>query len=247
MDGNRTQIYPRINKKSFGSMNNQVIIDELGLKPSNGNWYSMKCPFCGQKKFGVVLDENGSGSYNCFRASCGNSGNLYTLLKKLGRTNLYQKRKEHNLAGTLESPFEKEKQKENLECPEISYPMGFRLVEPGGLPYLNERKLNIKQYIKFEVGKCKDPFYKGYILFPLKENGKLVGFLGRSTKSKQWHKDNPDVPRYKNSRGVDFSKIIGNYDSITEEIDTVIIVEGIFDAIRVEQILYEIDNEKNKK
>ena len=77
-------------------------------------------------------------------------------------------------------------------------------------------------------------------------NGKLAAWLARSKKSKEWHEENLKrfkegteklVLRYENSRD-GFSHVIGGYDNITDETDTVIIVEGMFDYISVDTKLH---------
>lgn len=69
---------------------------------------------------------------------------------------------------------------------------------------------------------------------------------GTFKKSKEWHEENLKrfkegteklVLRYENSRD-GFSHVIGGYDNITDETDTVIIVEGMFDYISVDTKLH---------
>jgi len=216
-------------------VNKQRIIEELRLRATGRKeWYDgMKCPFCGRSKFGVALD--GVGSFNCYRKnSCGVSGTLYDLLKKIGRLDLYEKRNYIKVSDRLDIP---EPTVVELDCAEIEYPFGFRNVGYGGLRYLNDRGWTNDQYAQFTVGKCADPKYKGYIIFCLYEDDKLVGFLGRTEKSKEWHDKNPKIPRYNNARDVDFGKIIGGYDDLDEMTKQVIIVEGIMDKTNIDRIL----------
>jgi hypothetical protein len=216
----------------------QRIIDELGLRATgNRNWYNgIQCPFCGRRdKFGLCIDSNNKGSYHCFRASCGSSGTLWHFLKKIGRDDLISVR-EYSFKSRLEIP---EAKLISLDCEQIPYPMGFRKYKC--VSYLESRGWQSWDYKQFEVGKSTDPFYKNYILFCLKEKGKLVGFLGRSKQSKEWHRENPHIPRYKNSRNVDFSKIVGGIEEICEN-DTVIICEGIMDAVNINNILRSMNN-----
>jgi 5S rRNA maturation endonuclease (ribonuclease M5) len=86
-------------------------------------------------------------------------------------------------------------------------------------------------------------------------DGKLAGWLARSKMSYQWHKENLEQfklgngelrLRYENSIGTDFSKILGGYDEIGEETDTVIAVEGLFDKVNVDTQL-ELNENPNIK
>ena len=46
-----------------------------------------QCPWCGISEFGISLKDNHT--FNCFRkAKCGETGNIYKLLKKIDRVDL---------------------------------------------------------------------------------------------------------------------------------------------------------------
>ena len=80
----------------------------------------------------------------------------------------------------------------------------------------------------------------------MKMNGVCVAWWARSRYSKEWHKRNLEaykrheedlVLRYRNSEN-NFQDLLGGYDELIEgRTDTVIIVEGIFDKIGVDNLL----------
>jgi uridine kinase len=77
-------------------------------------------------------------------------------------------------------------------------------------------------------------------------NGEPISWLARSKNSKEWHEENLNkfkerkvtlFPRYINSPGTDFDKILGGYDNITNNTHTLVIVEGLFDYINLSNLL----------
>jgi DNA primase len=83
--------------------------------------------------------------------------------------------------------------------------------------------------------------FNDYVIFPIIDSGDTVGYVSRHI----WSKTEIDehnrkarnngtyqIMRYRNSTENDFVKLLYNYDAvIADETDTVILVEGIFDAI----------------
>jgi DNA primase len=85
--------------------------------------------------------------------------------------------------------------------------------------------------------------YQNYILFPIYDDGKVKGYLGRYASKR--------VPanklRYNNSIDTDFASLLYGYDEIIKDkTETVIIVEGVFDKISVDKKLGLINNDEVK-
>jgi len=85
-----------------------------------------------------------------------------------------------------------------------------------------------------------------YIIFKMKHGDRVVGWVARSVLSKSWHEENLRdfkegksklMLRYENSPNTNFSKIVGGFNDITPETDTIIGVEGIFDKVGVDNKL----------
>jgi hypothetical protein len=91
-------------------------------------------------------------------------------------------------------------------------------------------------------------------VFTIFHRKEIVGWLARSKKSKEWHKQNLKafkegkcslVLRYRNSE-TDFSKILLGFDEITTETEEVWLVEGLFDKSNIDNLynLYVLDKVK---
>ena len=90
------------------------------------------------------------------------------------------------------------------------------------------------------------------MIFPIKDNKRVVGYVGRHTWDKKDIEDynaeakragKYQIRRYNNSMENEFSKLLYNYDAIVEdETDTVIILEGVFDVISLTRKLELYDN-----
>ncbi len=226
-------------------------VEEYNLRPAGSKGFytssSLGCPECGsfQSKLGVRPGEMGGGGYNCVK--CGASGSLARLLKLMDRKDLLM--------------FEKQSVGVEIRLPKGLMSVGdeavndIRSVE---LPpfykrifsheYLQGRGWVEESFQHYEVGMVRIGHLKNYLVFPFTHEGVRVGWLARSTYSKDWHKknllqhkmDKSKVRlqlRWDNAPGVDFGRYLYGYDEITNLTHTVIIVEGLFDKIRTDQNL----------
>ena len=122
---------------------------------------------------------------------------------------------------------------------------------------MNNRGFNKRYYEQFKPAitnfflerKLQDKF-----IFQFTMKGKTVAWLARSKKSKEWHEQNLKefkegksklVLRYENSKD-GFANVVGGYDLITDSTDTIIIVEGMFDYISVDDKLHLYESEEIK-
>lgn len=238
-------------------MNNVVdkneVINELKLRPFGSQGFfnnkDVDCPFCGQRKsnqkWGIVFTSNSSAIFHCFR--CHTKTSIYNFLKQIDRLDLIKLHYENSIRSKLVPLIEeKEETIEETELSETTLP--FRLKPLEDDPYLNSRGFLSEHYREFEPSITNSPLerkLKDYIVFKLKMDGKVIAWLARSRKSKEWHEENLKVAkeqgikpklRYENSK-TDFTKILGGYDEITENTKTVIIVEGLFDYIGIDSKL----------
>lgn len=234
----------RLNKTRF--------VEEFRLRPFGAKgWLSSKfltCPHCGKSdKFGVSFTEDGGkGCYHCFK--CDKKGSIFSLLRAINRPDLIIKdgdegeyQLDDKLSVGLNIMAEKE---DDLACPECSMPLGFRPLTES--EYLKGRGWEPWQLKAYHAGTSIDPKLKNKITFLLYEDGKVIGYLSRSLLSKEWHKQNLAdfkagkaslVLRYDNSHETPFERVVGGIDEITEETDTVIIVEGIMDKAGTDRTL----------
>lgn len=236
----------------------QKLIDEFNLKPFGAKGWmradDLKCPVCNRsEKFGILFTEKGGVSH-CF-FECGDNLSLVKYLKHINREEFIIYEQEFSINDKLKPLFGDNKE-ELKELQEIDLPKGFKRIYSD--EYLTERNFTDWQYELFEVG-VTDHFLerklKNYLIFCIKQEGKIVAWLARSKRDKEWHKENLKkskegleklVLRYKNSPGADFDRIIGGYDQITENTHTVFIVEGIFDMTNLSNLLKTYESEEVK-
>lgn len=238
---------------------------ELKAKPDGGNKNLIvpKCPYCGKEggKFGIYIGKEVGRkklfSSNCFSCQRSNQ-DINQLLIDIGR---------QDLLITKKASFEPVEVPEFLSIENedeiddslltIEMPDGWKRCYNNR--YLNSRGFEEDDYDYFSVGTTKGENFKfdDYVVFPVIDNGKIVGFVSRHT----WSKEKIDnynakakkegkyqIRRYNNSLESDgnpFHKMLYNYDAVIEdETDTVIIVEGIFDVIALTRKLNLYDNSR---
>lgn len=232
---------------------------ELKAKPDGGrkNLIVPECPYCGKAggKFGIYIgpETNKKKLFMSHCFSCGKTvKDLNQLLDDIGRSDL---KIEDTVSFTaLEIPdfFKIEENEIDDELAVIEMPDGWKRCYKN--PYLKERGFVFDDFEYFPVGTTRGLNFKfdNYVIFPIIDNGDIVGYVSRHT----WDKKKIDeynsnarlkgkyeIRRYNNSIDNDFVKLLYNYDSIKEDItDTVIIVEGVFDAIALTRKLELYDN-----
>lgn len=215
-----------------------------------------KCPKCGHTEFGISLKDNHQ--FGCYRkVKCGFSGNIFSLLKYLGRWSEFiggdqiYSNSEGKLINRL---LVTQEELIDSQLPTILPPIGFQRIYQH--EYLDKRGFTKKDYEKFEVGLAKtDIIYKNYIVFIFRIDGEIKGYLGRHLLSKKeieeknkWYKEqqiDKKILRYRNSSS-DFSKILGGENELTDNTETVILVEGLFDKRGIDKLL-NLDEQEEVK
>jgi DNA primase len=210
------------------------------------------CPYCNRsEKFGISIKKSGN-PWQCLHAKCGERGKLFKLLGYLDRLDLAGPARV-DTTKKLENIIEEVGYEEiNLELGGVDLPKGYKRV--GAHPYLNSRGFNDDDYFYFEAGTSNSFIFANYVIFPVRDNGKIVGYVSRHI----WDKKKIDryndkvrqsgegykVLRYRNSTDNETGKMLYNYDRVKEgRVHTVIVVEGIFDVINLTRQLdlYEQD------
>ena len=139
------------------------------------------------------------------------------------------------------------------EVVEIEMPKGYKRVFKN--PYLKSRGWKADDYSYFPAGTNRGMDWKleNYIIIPIVEDKKNVGYVARHIWSKDEIEDynskhRNKILRYRNSteaEGNGFEKLIYNIDAIIPNItDTVIICEGVFDVVGLTRKLELYDNEQ---
>jgi len=228
------------------------LIQDSYLDSRGKNVYG-RCPSCSMSEFGVSLEP--PHKFGCFRGKCGFRGtDVRYLLKYLGKIKDFSEgyRSEVNVFGRLTSNLEIDSSPLNTELPEIKPPIGWKRVFED--EYLRKRGFTDGDFQKYEVGRSR--LKKDYVTFLVKMDGKTVGYVGRSEKSKEWidnynkkQKENGTEEiylRYQNS-STDFSKMLFGIDEVIPgKITDVILVEGIFSKTKTDTNLGLDGNEEMK-
>jgi len=209
------------------------------------------CPWCGKREFYVSLDENHL--FNCVRKkNCGETGNIYKLLKKLGRFDLTNfKDNVSNTQVLSELHQDAFKEEININLQECKLPLGFKRIYND--EYLASRGFKNNDFNDNIVGYSRvDSKLQNYVIFVIIQDYKQVAWMGRYKATKKEIKElelksKRKIIRYKNSFGTDFSKILGGHDNLIENVTkTVILVEGLFDKKNIDDKLGLKNNDELK-
>ncbi len=239
----------------------KAIADELlydlggKLDGSRRNILVPYCPFCGHDgfKYGIYVGNNVGkkrfGMSNCYHCNR-RYGSLKDTLKALGREDLIPKETaELDDSETDISALFEESLDDKLVT--ISMPKGYKRTYKNS--YLKSRGWVMDDYEYFPVGTNRgiEREFEDYIILEVRDNGQIVGFVARST----WSKEEIDsynarhhykIRRYKNSdesTGNGFSKMLYNYDAIEPMVThSVILCEGPFDVVGLNRKLELYDN-----
>lgn len=236
----------------------QLTVDELKklvadarLDARKKNLYGI-CPKCGENEFGVSLADNHR--FGCFRKKqCGFNGNIFTLLAFLGK-NVYEIKPGFTPRAKLENKLSiYETESLDLVVPDCKLPMGFKRVYDN--EYLNSRGFIAEDYERYKPGISSDPRLKDYVIFPVEQAGSIKAYISRSNKTKeeidqinaarQLKGIKEKVKRYLNSTS-DFSKILLGVDEFTENTNTALMVEGLFDKKNTDDKL-QLHNQEEVK
>ena len=192
------------------------------------------CPFCKhhKPKLSVNIEKN---VFKCWVCDTRGRDNYY-LIKRFGNFNQQQewlKLTNQTDINDFEIMFSGSIQKDIVEQV-IDLPDEYKslanntnLSQIPALNYLKKRGIDKKDVLKWRIGYCAGGEYDGRVIIPsFNENGNVNYFVARSCRD--------EFPRYKNppvSRNIAFNEL-----SIDWEED-VVIVEGVFDAIKAENAI----------
>ena len=206
----------------------KIIKNVLGSGYMSGGEYLFHCPFCDhhKKKLSVNVDKS---VFKCW--ICDKSGrNLGYIVRKFGT------RQDRDEWSKFEDQVEITdfdflfKEPETPVEQRVGLPQGFVSLTArkppraslGALSYLKKRGVDKADILKWKIGYCVDGEYSGRVVIPsFNTNGYVNYFIARSC-GHEW-------PKYKNppvSRDIIFNELYINW------CDDIIIVEGVFDAIK---------------
>jgi len=194
--------------------------------------YVCDCVFCGKTRHMYVSKL--TQAFDCKK--CGEAGSVYKLLRFFNKLYLLEGAtiEVRQLIKTVSEISEDDVEEIVLEeLPIVRLPAGWKLF--GSTDYLKKRGLSTEQIKHYKFGETSlISKYENYVIFPIFDNGKIRGFIGRYA-SKKVPKDKL---RYNNSSGTNFSKLLDGFDEIIKGVTTtVILVEGRFDKTAVDRVL----------
>lgn len=208
------------------------------LRPvKKGKNYTADCPVCGHREFGVSIYQEDH-PFGCFRKkSCGVVGTIFKLARLLGKSQILKSHQRMaispELVNMLQAPYEPL----NLEIETITLPMGFKSAVDH--PYFKTRGLLDVAYYQPGITLLDRKLSRGYLLLPIFRDQQLKALVGRMTV--------PTSPynKYENTK-TDFTKLLYGYDELTPATKCIILVEGPFDKLKVDQELRLLEQDELK-
>jgi len=225
--------------------NIEYIADGPNVKKNNVN---VKCPFCENdpsQHMGISLI---NGEYACWRDSKHRGKNFLTLLQEILDCSLDEAKRQLGLK-TLE-PNEFDNILSRLYEVEIFTPRklggakslvfdkSFREIKETGITapfwdyFLRRGFDNVDKLLRlYEIKCCLIGYWRYRIIFPIRYNGELVSWVGRSISPNATLKY-LDLSVERSVRHPKFC--IWNYDELLNGGHTLFITEGIFDAVKLD-------------
>lgn len=183
------------------------------------------CPFCKEKKtgklkFSIRLDDN---RYHCW--VCESKGkNIWSLISRI-RPDLHDK-----ISSYLNGSSKNQIQlliPQQLDLPDGLIPLWRPIKQPDALAclsYLTKRGINAEEIIRFRIMAGVSGTFRRHVFFPsFDTDGKLNYYIARCIDETKFKYKNASIPK---------SSIIFNEIDIDWK-SSVVLVEGIFDAIAV--------------
>ena len=206
----------------------KIVKNVLGRSYKSGTEYLFYCPYCSHDKMKMSVNVSNN-VWKCW--ICDRSGrNIGTIIRKFGTVDdkvawsKFENRVETTEFDTLFA------EKEEEIAPKVDLPKEFQSLtganrSSGALSaklYLRNRGIGKPDILKWKIGYASSGEYEGRIMIPsFAPDGSLSYFVARSY-GKAW-------PRYKNphtSRNIVFNDLYVDWGK------DIILVEGIFDAIK---------------
>lgn len=198
--------------------------------------YCPKCKHIDSSRLAFIFGQKFS-TFHCVKCNynCRLEKYLWLMKKPEYISNIRQIKQEDILIKKELINKKEEIQIEELE--EVQLPLFFKRLKYS--KYLQKRGAKLDIYKHWIIGKTdfKDNL-KDYIIFVIQENGKNIGWVARSQKSKEEidelnKKSQYKILRWRNSKN-DFGKIVFGLDEINEDTEQLIIVEGITSKMRID-------------
>ena len=202
------------------------------------------CPVCGESRHRMFVNLH-SGKVYCH--NCGYSSHIVGLISYVEgvswtRANAVFK----DISGGMAIPedfsagfvdrlfdedFRADLQKRAIPLPEEYVelnPAHTNIATKRAIKYLKTRKVTEKQILAHRMGYCMSGEYQGRVIIPITENGELRFWVARAITSDAYMKEkSPTNASYQISK----SEVIFNIDKAAKKYHSIVISEGIYDAL----------------
>jgi len=213
-----------------------MFLSEIDLKEllaplhpvKKGKNFTANCPVCGQREFGVSIYENDH-PFGCFRKkACGVVGTIFKLARLIGKAHELSAGQYQQISTSYVNHLQEVYEPFDLSIETIHLPLGFKLAPTH--PYFKQRGLKDVEYYQPGISLIEPKLSRGYVILPIFRDRQLKATVGRLTLG------NLPFNKYENTK-TDFTKLLYGYDDLTLNTSTIILVEGPFDKLRVDQEL----------
>jgi len=220
------------NQETYNPYQVETVLHDCGIEVSTQTYtaFLCYCPYHSNRDTPSFAVNKTEGTFICFNPSCGETGNLFTLLRDIKGLNTFEAKRAVRKRG---SETERTWNERVIIPDDVFVPYPQETVDtlvanmwsmPEGRAYLHGRHLDDDTIKYFSVGYDG----AGKVTIPLHSPfGELVGLVGRSVSEK----------RFKNSDNLPISKTLFNIHRARAH-DSVIIVESAFCAMRLHQAGY---------
>ena len=222
------------NTTQYAPKHIKSVVKEIGLRiisESNNNLV-IYCPFHNNTHSPSFYISEENGAWLCFNPSCGETGNIFQLVKRIANKNDFEairliSAKESqaldNFDEALSQIFEDKPDFVEFDQSKLDDLSLELTLNKSARDYFESRGINQESMNHFKLG-YSEP--QGMVIVPVHSpEGIPVGLVGRSISEKKF-KNSTNLPKNKTLFNIHRAKRIG---------DQVIIVESSFDAIRVHQ------------
>lgn len=223
-----------ISSTQYASNHIKSIVKSLGLDVTAepGNEVMFYCPFHSNRHTASCCINKSSGAWLCFNPSCGESGTLIELVKRVLHKNDFEairfissQEKEvlNNFDEIMAEMFESNPEFEEFSEQILNDLHNGLIGHNGAKEYFKSRGIDMSSMTYFSLGYSEK---QNMVTVPVHSpDGMPIGIVGRSIKGKTF-KNSTSLPKSKTLFNIHRAKRIGSH---------VIVVESSFDAIRVHQ------------
>jgi len=220
-------------------------LESLFPKIKNGprNHIITDCPFCGKSSHFYI--NRGTQQWDC--KSCGEDGNIFKLLSFLDKLFLLGDFKSiERIKIKMLAEYENDTNDDDSSVvTEIrKLPIGFKRIYSN--EYLKTRKYTKKNFQDNIIGITNLlPKLRDYIIFSINDDEGCKGYIARYSKPIPESKKKK-ILRYRNDKGAIFSKLLYGFEKVTENTQTIILVEGLIDKNTLDNFLHLNESEEIK-